>query len=69
MKVKLCKKNKCTDTIISMITETHPDIKISTKKCIGKCHKCKVTPIAIVDKELLVGKDEKNLYNMIINKL
>ncbi|WP_291632623.1 DUF1450 domain-containing protein [Clostridium sp.] len=69
MKVRLCKKNKWTGTIISMITETHPAIKISRKKCIGKCHKCKVAPIAMVDKELLVGKDEKDLYNMIINKL
>lgn len=52
-----------------MITETHPNIKISTKKCFGKCHRCKAHPIAMVDKELLVGTDEENLYNMIISKL
>ncbi|MCB2294551.1 DUF1450 domain-containing protein [Clostridium algoriphilum] len=69
MKVKLCKKNKWTDAIATMITETHPDINISTKKCIGKCHKCKEPPIAKVDKEILVGKDKKDLYDMIISKL
>ena len=69
MKVKLCKKNQWTYAIITMITETHPNIKISTKKCIGKCHKCKVSPIAMLDKELLIGNDKKDLYNMIINKL
>ena len=69
MKVKLCKKNQWTGAITTMITETHPNINIFTKKCIGKCHKCKVQPIAKVDKDLLVGEDEKDLYNMIINKL
>ena len=69
MKVALCKKNQWTDAVTTMITKTHPNIKISTKKCIGKCHKCKVHPIAKVDKKILVGDDEKDLYNMIINKL
>ena len=69
VKVKLCKKNKWTDALTTMITQTHPNINISTKKCIDKCHKCKVHPIAKVDKEILVGEDEKDLYNMIINKL
>ena len=69
MKVKLCKKNKWTNTIITMITENHSNITISTKKCIGKCHKCKCEPIAKIDKEVLVGTDEKDLYNMIINKV
>lgn len=52
-----------------MITETHPDIKISVKKCFGKCNKCKSHPIAMVKKELLVGSDERDLYNIIISKL
>ena len=69
MKVKFCKKNQLTNTVITMITETHPNIKVSTKKCLGKCHKCKVHPIAMVDRKLLVGSDEKDLYNMIISKL
>lgn len=69
MKVKLCKHNQWNDAIITMITETHPNIKISTKKCFGKCHICKSHPIAMVDRELLVGSDEENLYNIIINKL
>jgi len=69
MKIKFCENNQWKDDVITMITETHPQIKISTKKCLGKCHKCKVHPIAIVDKELLVGKDEKDLYSIIISKL
>ena len=69
MKVKLCKKNQWTTAVTTMITETHPNINISTKKCIGECHKCKVHPIAKVDKKILVGEDVKDLYNMIINKL
>ncbi|MBU3179744.1 DUF1450 domain-containing protein [Clostridium psychrophilum] len=69
MKVKLCKKNKWTEVVSTMITETHPDINISIKKCIGKCHKCKDQPIAKIDKEILVGNNEKDLYNIIINKL
>ena len=69
MKVKLCKQNQWNDTVITMITETHPNIKISTKKCIDKCHKCKAHPIAMVDKELLVGKDSKDLYNMILSTI
>jgi uncharacterized protein YuzB (UPF0349 family) len=68
MKVKFCENNQWKDVVINMITETHPNIKISTKKCLGKCHKCKLNPISMVDKELLVGKDEKDLYNMIISK-
>jgi len=69
MKVKLCKKNEWTDAITTMITESHPKINISTKKCLGKCRKCKDQPIAKVDKEILVGKDVKDLYNIIISKL
>ncbi len=69
MKVKFCENNQWKDAVINMITETHPNIKISIKKCIGKCHKCKVHPIAMVDKEVLVGRDEKDLYNIIISKL
>ncbi|MBN4049338.1 DUF1450 domain-containing protein [Clostridium estertheticum] len=69
MKVKFCKHNQWNDAVITMITETHPNIKISMKKCFGKCHKCKSHPIAMVGKELLVGTDEENLYNNIISKL
>lgn len=29
MNLKLCKKNKLTNTIITMITDTHPNINIS----------------------------------------
>ncbi len=69
MKVKFCKKNEFSNAVITMITETHPNIKISKSKCLGKCHKCKTQPIAKIDKELLVGVDAKDLYNMIISKL
>ena len=69
MKVKFCKHNQWNDAVIARITETDPTIKISTKKCFGKCHRCKSNPIAMVGKELLVGTDEENLYNMIITKL
>lgn len=69
MKVKLCKKNKWSSAVIAMINETHPSINISTKKCIGKCHSCKSHPIAMVDKKMLVARDEKDLYSMIISKL
>jgi uncharacterized protein YuzB (UPF0349 family) len=69
MRVKFCKHNQWNAAVITMITETHPNIKISMKKCFGKCHKCKANPIAMVKKELLVGSDEENLYNMIISKL
>lgn len=68
MKVKLCKKNRWTNAVSTMITKTHPNINVCKKKCIGKCHKCKVKPIAKVDKEILVGDDEKDLYDIIINK-
>lgn len=68
MKVKFCEKNKGKDAVITMITENHPNIKISTKKCLGKCHRCKSRPIAMLDKKILVGTDEKNLYDMIITK-
>ena len=69
MKVKFCEKNKWTNDVISKITETHPSIRVSTKKCLGKCHKCKAHPIAKVDKKILVGTDEENLYNKIITAL
>lgn len=69
MKVKFCMHNQWNDAVITMITETHPNIKISTKKCFGKCSKCKAHPIAMVKKELLVGNDEKDLYNIIISKI
>lgn len=69
MKVKFCKHNQSTGAVITMITETHPNIKIYTKKCLGKCHKCKSHPIAMVHNDLLVGSNEENLYNAIINKL
>jgi uncharacterized protein YuzB (UPF0349 family) len=69
MKVKFCEKNKWTNAVIAMITETHPSISISTKKCLGKCHRCKSNPIAMVDKKILVGTDEDNLYNKIIAAL
>ena len=69
MKVKFCEKNKRKDTVIAMLTETHPSINISTKKCIGKCHRCKGHPIAMVDKKVLVGTDEENLYDKIIAAL
>ncbi|HEY8889961.1 MAG TPA: DUF1450 domain-containing protein [Clostridium sp.] len=69
MNLKLCKKNKWTNAIITIITETHPNINISTKKCIGKCRRCKVQPIAKVDNEILVGTDVKDLCNKITNKL
>jgi uncharacterized protein YuzB (UPF0349 family) len=69
VKVTFCEKNKWKDSVIPMLTETHPDIKISTKKCLGKCHRCKSRPIAIVNKKVLVGTDEKDLFNMIIKKL
>ena len=67
MKVKRCTKNQW--TTVTMITDTPPNINISTKICISKCYKCKVRPIAKIDKEFLVGVDENDLYNMIINKL
>ncbi|MBU3111504.1 DUF1450 domain-containing protein [Clostridium lacusfryxellense] len=63
MKVKLCKKNQWTNAVTTMITESHPNINISTKKCIDKCHTCKVHPIAKVDKEVLVGVDAKKSDN------
>ena len=69
MKVKFCKKNKWTDAVISMLSETHPSINISTKKCLGKCHSCKKHPIAMVDKKILVAADEESLYNKIITAL
>jgi len=69
MKVKFCEKNKRTNAVVTMITETHPSINISTKKCLGKCHKCNSHPIAMVDKKILVGTDEENLYNKIIAAL
>ena len=69
MKVKFCEKNKWTDVVSTMLTQTHPNIKISTKKCIGKCHRCKEHPIAMVNKKVLVGTDEENLSNLIIAAL
>jgi uncharacterized protein YuzB (UPF0349 family) len=69
MKVKFCEKNKWKDNVIAMLTETHPSINISTKKCIGKCHRCKDQPIAMVNKKILVGTDVENLYNKIIASL
>ncbi|MGH4123008.1 MAG: DUF1450 domain-containing protein [Clostridium sp.] len=69
MKIKFCKHNQWNNAVITMITETNPNIKVSTKKCFGKCHKCKCHPIAMVDKKLLVGNDEEDLYNIIISKL
>ncbi len=69
VKVKFCEKNQWKDAVITMITQTHPNIKISTKKCIGKCHKCNHSPIAMVNKKLLVGKDAYDLYNSIISSL
>ena len=69
MKVKFCEKNKWTDAVSTILTQTHPNIKISTKKCIGKCHRCKEHPIAMVNKKVLVGTDEENLSNLIIAAL
>ena len=69
MKVKLCEKNKWTVAVSTILTQTHPNIKISTKKCIGKCHRCKEHPIAMVNKKVLVGTDEENLSNLIIAAL
>ena len=69
MKVKFCEKNKWTEAVSTMIAQTHPNIKISTKKCIGKCHSCKHHPIAMVNKKVLVGTDEENLFNLIIAAL
>lgn len=69
MKVKLCKKNQWTNAVTTMITQSNPNINISTKKCIDKCHKCNVNPIAKADKEILVGADVKDLCNAIIKKL
>jgi len=68
VKVTFCEKNKWKDAVITMITETHPNIKISTKKCLGKCHRCKSRPIAMVSKKILVGTDEENLYDIINTK-
>jgi uncharacterized protein YuzB (UPF0349 family) len=69
MKVKFCEKNKWTDAVSTSLTQTHPNIKISTKKCIGKCHRCKEHPIAMVNKKILVGTDEEDLLNLIIAAL
>jgi uncharacterized protein YuzB (UPF0349 family) len=69
VKVTFCEKNEWKDSVITLLTETHPDIKISTKKCLGKCHRCKSHPIARVNKKVLVGTDEKDLYNVILRKL
>ena len=69
MHVKLCENNKFSTALINMITENHPNIKISSKKCLGKCHRCKHNPIALLNKKVLVGKDEEDLYNIIINKI
>jgi len=66
MKVKFCKKNKWTPTVIARLTETHPSINISTTKCIGKCHRCKTLSIAKVDKNILIGADVDDLYDKII---
>ena len=69
MKVKFCEKNKWTDAVSTTLVETHPNIKISTKKCIGTCRRCKDHPIAMVNKKVLVGTDEENLSNLIIAAL
>ena len=69
MKVKFCSKNRWTPVVIAKLTETHPSINISTKKCIGKCHRCKTHPIAMVEKHILVGKDVEELYDKIIAAL
>ena len=69
MKVKFCEKNKWTDTVSTTLVQIHPNIKVSTKKCIGKCRKCKVHPIAMVNKKILVGTDEGDLINLTIAAL
>lgn len=69
MNVKFCESNKLNNDVITMITENHPNIKVSMKKCLGKCHRCKHNPIALLNKKVLVGKDEEDLYNIIINKI
>lgn len=69
MKVKFCEKNKWTDAVSPMLVQTHPNIKISTKKCIGKCRRCKDHPIAMVNKKILVGTSEEDLLNLIVAAL
>ncbi len=66
MKIRFCEHNKGKGKIFRQLEEEFPDVSIKIKKCVKQCGACRETPMAVVDKKKITGRDGDELYRKIV---
>lgn len=66
MKIRFCEHNKGKGKIFRQLQEEFPDANIKIKKCVKQCGACRETPMAVVDKKKITGRDGDELYRKIV---
>lgn len=65
-KIRFCENNKGKGKVLRRLEEEFPDLNIKVKKCVKQCSSCRETPMAVVDKVKVTGRDGEELYTRIL---
>lgn len=68
-KIRFCEHNKGKGKVVRKLEEQFPDLNIKIKSCVKQCGACRETPMAIVDKKKVLGRDGDELYRKIVEML
>lgn len=66
IKIRFCENNKGKGKTIRQLQEEFPDANIKIKKCVKQCGACRETPMAVMDKKKVIGRDGDDLYRKIV---
>lgn len=68
--IEFCASNQFegTDTLLRRL-EDNPDLDVLEYGCLGNCGECYALPYALVNGEVVAGKDTEDLYRAIQAKI
>lgn len=69
MKIRFCENNDASGVVCKRLRVEYPELNIKRKKCLKKCGMCNSSLIAVVDGNTLKGKNQEDLYLMIVEQL
>ncbi|MEI6213319.1 MAG: DUF1450 domain-containing protein [Desulfuromonadales bacterium] len=68
-KIRFCEHNKGKGKVLRKLEEQFLDMNIKVKSCVKQCGVCRETPLAVVDKVKVTGRDGDDLYRKIMEMI
>ena len=65
-KIRFCEHNKGKGKTLRKLEEQFPDLNIKVKSCVKQCGTCRETPMAVIDKNRVTGRDGDDLYRNVV---